>query len=64
VSRDIAPVVAAEALLHHGLSDEAIIGYIARTWPLDRADCRAAVDAAHILIRREVAAGMSETPGR
>jgi hypothetical protein len=55
MSRDVAPVVAAEALLHHGLSDDAVIGYIARTWPLDDLDCRAAVDAAHILLRREQA---------
>ena len=56
MSRDVAPLVAAEALLHHGLSDDAVIGYIARTWPLDDLDCRAAVDAAHILLRREQAA--------
>jgi hypothetical protein len=53
MSRNVAPVIAAEALLHHGLSDDAIIGYIARTWPLDDHDCRAAVLAAHILVKRE-----------
>ena len=53
MSRDVAPLIAAETLLHHGLSDDAIVGYLARTWPLDDLDCRAAVDAAHILVRRE-----------
>jgi hypothetical protein len=65
MSRNVAPVIAAEALLHHGLSDDAIIGYIARTWPLDDHDCRAAVLAAHILIRRERAdtiPAMTTTP--
>ena len=55
MSRDVAPVLAAEALLHHGLSDDAIVGYIGRTWPLDEHDCQAALMAAHILMRREQA---------
>jgi hypothetical protein len=53
MSRNVAPLIAAEALLHHGLSDDAVVGYLARTWPLDALDCRAAVNAAHILLRRE-----------
>ena len=53
MSRSIAPLIAAEALLHHGLSDEAVVAYLARTWPLDAVDCQAAVNAAHILLRRE-----------
>ena len=52
--RDAAPVLCAEVLLHHGLSDDAILGHLARSWPLDQIDCRAALDAAHILLRREV----------
>lgn len=52
MGRDIAPVVAAEALLRHGMADDVVVGYVARTWPLDEADCRAAVRAAHILLRR------------
>jgi hypothetical protein len=59
--RDVAPVLAAEALLHRGLSDDTIAGYIARTWPLDERDCRAAVLAAHILVRRENAQDPSRT---
>jgi hypothetical protein len=51
--RDAAPVVAAKVLLRHGLDDEAILSYLARSWPLDDHDCRSALDAAHILLRRE-----------
>jgi hypothetical protein len=53
MSRDAAPVLCAEVLLHHGLSDDAILSHLARTWPLDTVDCRAAIDAARILLRRE-----------
>jgi hypothetical protein len=51
--RDAAPVVAAKVLLRHGLGDDAILSYLARSWPLDERDCRSAVDAARILLRRE-----------
>jgi hypothetical protein len=51
--RDAAPVVAATVLLRHGLDDGAIMSYLARSWPLDEVDCRSAVDAARILLRRE-----------
>ena len=53
IRRNAAPVVAAEVLLHHGLSDDAILSYLARSWPLDNTDCRSALNAAHILLRRE-----------
>jgi hypothetical protein len=53
--RAAAPVLCAEVLLHHDLSDDAIIDYLARAWPLREVDCRAALDAAHILLRRELA---------
>jgi len=53
--RSSAPVVAAEVLLHHGLSDDAILSYLARSWPLDETDRRYALNAAHILLRREQA---------
>ena len=59
MSRDVAPLIAAAALLHHGLSDDAVVGYLARTWPLGALDCRAAVNAAHILLRRERAEAAS-----
>jgi hypothetical protein len=51
--RDAAPVVAAKVLLSHGLDDDAILSYLARSWPLDDWDCRSALHAAHILLRRE-----------
>ena len=54
MNRDAAPVLCAEVLLHHGLNDDAILSHLARTWPLDRIDCRAALDAAHILFARSV----------
>jgi len=53
MARDVAPLVAGEALLRHGLDDDRIIEYLARTWALDEIDCVAAVEAAHILVRRE-----------
>ncbi|MDP9331760.1 MAG: hypothetical protein M3Q30_00390 [Actinomycetota bacterium] len=61
--RSSAPVVAAEVLLHHGLSDEAILSYLARSWPLDETDCRYALNAAHILLRRERAGGAGAADG-
>jgi hypothetical protein len=51
--RDAAPVVAAKVLMQHGLGDDAIVSYLARSWPLDERDCRSALDAARILLRRE-----------
>jgi hypothetical protein len=53
MGRDVAPVVAAEVLLRHGLAEDVVAAYIARTWPLDDADLGAAMRAAHILLRRE-----------
>ena len=48
-----APVMCGVALLHHDLGDDAILSHLAQTWGLDAIDCRAALDAAHILLRRE-----------
>ena len=50
-----APVLCAEVLLHHHLSDETIIDHLARGWPLREVDCRAALDARTFLLRRELA---------
>jgi hypothetical protein len=55
--RDAAPVIAAETLIRRGLSDELILAHLARQWPLDEHECRDALDAAHILVRREHANG-------
>jgi hypothetical protein len=52
--RDAAPVLCAEVLLHHDLSDDAILDHLARAWPLGELGCRAALDAAHILLRRRL----------
>jgi len=52
VNHDAAPVVAAEVLLRHGLTDDAIAEWLARTWEIDDHDCHAAVRAAHILLQR------------
>jgi len=53
MGQDVAPVVAAEVLLRHGMTEDVVAAYVARTWPLDEAECRAALRAAHILLRRE-----------
>ena len=53
MGRDVAPVVAAEVLIRHGLDDVRIGEYLARTWSLDDIDCMAAVRAAHVLVERE-----------
>ena len=63
IRRNAAPVVAAEVLLHHGLSDDAILSYLARSWPLDETDCRSALNAAHILFRREQMRGAGAADG-
>ena len=47
----------------HGLSDDAILSYLARSWPLDETDRRYALNAAHILLRRERAAGAGAADG-
>ena len=65
MGRDVATVIAAEALLRHGMGDDVAVAYLARTWPIDEAECRAALDAAHILLRREQAhatASLQESP--
>ena len=57
VRRDAAPVLCAEILVRHCLFDDAILSHLAYTWPLDPSECEAALDAAHILLRREVPHG-------
>jgi len=53
VNRDIAPVIAAQALLAHSLGDDVIAAYLQRTWNLDDIDAEAALAAARVLVRRE-----------
>ncbi len=50
---NVAPVIAAERLLHHGMADELIVAYLARTWSLTAIEQRDAIAAAHVLVRRE-----------
>ena len=53
VNRDVAPVIAAEALLDHGMDAEVIVAYLRKTWNLDDIDAAAALAAARVLQRRE-----------
>ena len=47
-----APIVAAQVLLQHGLADDVIVGYLARTWALDDRHCDAALATARFLIQQ------------
>ena len=53
MTRNPAPVIAAQALLAYGLNDASVVTYVGQTWQLDRVDARAAVDAAHTLSGRQ-----------
>ena len=53
MAHNVAPVIAAERLLHHGMADEVIVGYLVRTWSLTPVEQRDAIAAAHLLVRRE-----------
>jgi hypothetical protein len=44
-----APVIAAGALLAHGMHDDVVLAYVQRTWKLHLIDARAAVAAAHTI---------------
>jgi hypothetical protein len=50
---DSAPIIAAQVLMRHGLADDVIAGYVARTWPLDERQCDAAVATARYLAQQE-----------
>jgi len=49
VHRNAAPVVAAQALLANGMSDDTAVAYVQGAWRLHPIDARAAVAAAHTL---------------
>jgi hypothetical protein len=49
MNRDVAPVIAAQALIGRGMRDNDVLAYVQRTWRLDSLDARAAVAAAHTL---------------
>ena len=50
--RDATPVIAAQALIAHGIHDSAVRTYLQQAWQLDPVDARAAVAAAHTLAGR------------
>ena len=54
VRRDFSPVVAAQALLEHGVAVAAVLAYLQRTWGLSEVDGRAAIAAGRLLIGRDV----------
>ena len=53
MNRDVAPVLAAQALLAHHMDDHLIAAYLRRTWKLDTNDGDAALAAGNVLERRE-----------
>jgi hypothetical protein len=53
MGRDVAPVIAARVLLARGVGDDRVFNHLAQTWRLNDVDLRAAVAAAHVLLRRE-----------
>jgi hypothetical protein len=52
MSRDVAPVIAAEVLLARGVREDMVFAYLASMWRLNDVDGRAAIAAAHVLLRR------------
>jgi len=54
VRRDFSPVVAAQALLAHGVAVGAVLAYVQRTWGLGDVDSRAAIAAGQLLVGRDV----------
>jgi len=54
VRRDFSPVVAAQALLAHGVAVSAVLAYVQRTWGLSDVDTRAAIAAGRLLVGHDV----------
>ena len=54
VRRDFSPVVAAQALLAHGVAVGAVLAYVQRTWGLSEVDGRAAIAAGKVLLGRDL----------
>jgi hypothetical protein len=48
VKRYAAPVIAAQALLAHGIQDASILDYLANTWGLTGSDAASALAAARV----------------
>jgi hypothetical protein len=64
VKHDAAPVIAAQALIAHGVSDSAVLAYVQRTWQLDPMNTRAAVAAAHTLAGHDHGIRVATRPDR
>jgi hypothetical protein len=47
--RHAGPVIAAEALLAHHITDQAILGYLTRRWELSASDAISALAAARVM---------------
>jgi hypothetical protein len=62
VRRDFSPVVAAQALLAHGIAVGAVLAYVQRTWGLSDVDGRAAIAAGKLLVGRDVRYDADGTP--
>jgi hypothetical protein len=50
------PVIYARVLLRHGLADDVVASYVARTFALDDRRCNATLEAARLLVQQEAAA--------
>jgi hypothetical protein len=46
LTSESAPVATARTLLRNGLSEDAIVGYLTRTWPFDDTACREVIEIA------------------
>jgi hypothetical protein len=51
-----APVIYARVLLQHGLADDVVVRYVARTFSFDARRCDATLTAARLLVQQEAAA--------
>ena len=56
MATNAAPVIYARVLLRHGLADDVVARYVARTFAFDHRRCNATLEAAHLLVEQEAAA--------
>ena len=64
VTRDAAPVIAAQALLAHGVDGDVIRSYVQQSWRLDDVDALSAIAAARVLARRASPSSLDFNPDR
>lgn len=55
-------MVAAQALLAHGVAVGAVLAYLQRTWGLSEVDGRAAIAAGQLLVGRDARHDVDGTP--